>query len=76
MAQYSETIESDVEKHEQYCDVAKVQRKLYPKLKDVFEDLYELSRKAPRRSRNRRRQNSRNRKEKQCLPLPSLAPER
>ncbi len=47
MAQYGETIEPDMEKHEQYCDVAKVQRKLYPKLKDVFEDLYELSRKAP-----------------------------
>ena len=47
MAQYGETIEPDMEKHEQYCDVAKVQRKLYPKLKDVFEDLYELSRKSP-----------------------------
>lgn len=47
MAQYSETIEPDMEKHEQYCYVAKVQPKLYPKLKDVFENLYELSRKAP-----------------------------
>ena len=37
MAQYGETIEPDIEKHEQYSDVAKVQRKLYPKLKDVFE---------------------------------------
>ncbi|EEZ90929.1 carbohydrate kinase, FGGY family protein [Mobiluncus mulieris 28-1] len=47
MAQYGETIEPDMDKHEQYRDVAKIQRTLYPKLKDTFESLYELAQKYP-----------------------------
>ena len=36
-----------MDKHAQYKDVAHVQRQLYPKLKDVFEELYDLTLKYP-----------------------------
>lgn len=47
MAQYGRTIEPDMKLHEQYCEIAEVQRELYPKLKDTFEHLHELSEKYP-----------------------------
>jgi sugar (pentulose or hexulose) kinase len=47
MARFGETIEPDMEMHEHYADVAEVQRELYPKLKDTFEKLYQLSEKYP-----------------------------
>ena len=47
MTQYGETVEPDMDKHAQYKDVAHVQRQLYPKLKDVFEELYDLTLKYP-----------------------------
>lgn len=42
MAQLGQTIEPDMELHEQYRDVAEVQRKLYPQLKDTFAELHKL----------------------------------
>ena len=47
MAHYGETIEPDMELHQRYQEVASVQRKLYPRLQDIFEDLHDLSRKYP-----------------------------
>lgn len=47
MAQLGDTIEPNMELHEQYRDVAEVQRKLYPQLKDIFAELHELSARYP-----------------------------
>ena len=47
MAQLGDTIEPNMELHEQYRDVAEVQRKLYPQLKDIFTELHELSARYP-----------------------------
>ena len=47
MAHYGETIEPNMELHQRYQEVASVQRKLYPRLQDIFEDLHDLSRKYP-----------------------------
>lgn len=47
MAHYGETIEPNMQLHQRYQEVASVQRKLYPRLQDIFEDLHNLSRKYP-----------------------------
>ncbi|MDO4665914.1 MAG: FGGY-family carbohydrate kinase [Actinomycetaceae bacterium] len=47
MAQYGETIEPDMKMHERYCEIAAIQRELYPKLTDTFEKLYNLNQKYP-----------------------------
>lgn len=45
MARFSDTVQPDMEKHQQYKDVAAIQRKLYPRLKDLFAEIQELSEK-------------------------------
>ncbi|WP_027586371.1 xylulokinase [Acidipropionibacterium thoenii] len=47
MAHFGETTEPDTSLHDQYKDVAAVQRRLYPQLQDVFEDLHILSERYP-----------------------------
>lgn len=47
MAHFGETIEPDVTQSERYREVAEIQHKLYPQLKNIFEQLYELSEKYP-----------------------------
>ncbi len=47
MAHFGRTTEPDLSLHDQYKDVAAVQRRLYPQLKDVFEDLHILSQRYP-----------------------------
>lgn len=47
MAKMGETIEPDMEMNERYTEIAEVQRKLYPQLKDIFEDLHNLAQKNP-----------------------------
>lgn len=42
MAHFGEVIEPNMENNKIYCDIAKVQYKLYPQLKDIFEELHEL----------------------------------
>ncbi len=48
MAHFGETVEPDMERHAQYQEVAAIQRKLYPQLQGVFEDLHVLSEKTAR----------------------------
>lgn len=45
MAHFGETIEPNLALHTQYQEVANIQRKLYPQLREVFEDLHTLSEK-------------------------------
>lgn len=47
MARFGETIEPDMELHEQYQEIADIQRELYPKLKDTFERLHGIAEKYP-----------------------------
>jgi xylulokinase len=47
MAHFGDTTEPDLSLHDQYKDVAAVQRRLYPQLQDVFEDLHILSERYP-----------------------------
>lgn len=47
MARFGETIEPDMDLHEQYSEIAEVQRELYPKLKDTFRKLHELAERNP-----------------------------
>ncbi|MCI1748231.1 MAG: FGGY-family carbohydrate kinase [Acidipropionibacterium sp.] len=47
MAHFGETTEPDLSLHDQYKDVAAVQRRLYPQLQDIFEDLHILSERYP-----------------------------
>ncbi|MDO5729353.1 MAG: FGGY-family carbohydrate kinase [Actinomycetaceae bacterium] len=47
MARFGETIEPDMALHEQYQEIADVQRGLYPKLKDTFEKLHTLAERNP-----------------------------
>lgn len=47
MAQFGETVDPNMGLHDQYSDIAAVQRKLYPALKDVFPELHELSLRYP-----------------------------
>ena len=47
MARYGETIEPDMNAHENYKEIADIQHELYPKLKDTFERLHDLSLKYP-----------------------------
>ena len=47
MAHYTDTVEPNSARHERYREVAEVQRKLYPRLQDIFEDLHDLARKYP-----------------------------
>ena len=43
MAHFGITVEPDMALHEQYKDVAAAQRKLYPQLRDIFHELYQLA---------------------------------
>lgn len=43
MANFGEVIEPNLDLHAKYMEYLAIQRKLYPALKDVFEDLYNLS---------------------------------
>lgn len=47
MAHFGETTEPDLSLHDQYKDVAAVQRRLYPQLQDIFEDLHILAERYP-----------------------------
>ncbi|MDK7142364.1 MULTISPECIES: FGGY-family carbohydrate kinase [Actinomycetaceae] len=47
MARYGDTIEPDMDAHENYKEIADIQHELYPKLKDTFERLHDLSLKYP-----------------------------
>lgn len=47
MAHFGITVEPSMDLHEQYREVARVQRKLYPQLKDTFQELYQLAEKYP-----------------------------
>lgn len=47
MAHFGGTTEPDLTLHDQYRDVAAVQRRLYPQLRDVFEDLHALAERCP-----------------------------
>lgn len=47
MAHFGDTVEPDPVRHERYQEVAAVQRRLYPQLKDVFEDLHTLAERYP-----------------------------
>ncbi|MDK8099071.1 MAG: FGGY-family carbohydrate kinase [Winkia neuii] len=47
MASFGETVEPNKELHERYQEIAEVQRSLYPRLKDIFEDLHQLAEKYP-----------------------------
>ncbi len=47
MAHFGETIEPDMAMHERYREIAEVQQRLYPQLKDVFEDLHAIAEKYP-----------------------------
>lgn len=47
MAHFGETVYPDPAKTAQYNEVAKIQRQLYPQLKDVFEQLHSLATKYP-----------------------------
>lgn len=40
MAELGRTVEPDAARHEQYGEIAGIQRRLYPRLRDVFEDLH------------------------------------
>ncbi|WP_128330605.1 FGGY-family carbohydrate kinase [Apibacter sp. HY039] len=47
MASFGDTVEPDLSQTERYNEVADIQRQLYPQLKNVFEQLYNLSEKYP-----------------------------
>jgi len=47
MAHFGETIEPNFDKTKIYEDIAKIQRQLYPQLKDIFEQLHTLGEKYP-----------------------------
>ena len=47
MAHFGETIEPNMEMHERYKDIAEVQQRLYPQLKEVFEDLHAIAERYP-----------------------------
>lgn len=47
MARFGEVIQPNMEKHKVYAEVAKIQRQLYPQLKDIFKQLHVLSEKYP-----------------------------
>lgn len=47
MAHFGETVHPNLEKTKVYAEVAKIQRQLYPQLKDIFEQLHELGEKYP-----------------------------
>lgn len=47
MARFGETVEPKREMFEQYQEISGIQRQLYPKLKDTFEDLHALAEKYP-----------------------------
>lgn len=47
MARYGETVQPNMDEHEKYMEIAQIQRELYPKLKDTFEKLHQLTLKAP-----------------------------
>lgn len=47
MAHFGETVDPDLSQTGRYCEVAEIQRELYPQLKGVFEKLHVLAEKYP-----------------------------
>ena len=47
MARFGDVIEPDMEMHKRYQEVAAVQQKLYPQLKETFEELHQIAERYP-----------------------------